>query len=73
MHKRAPRLAGKLAERGIVLVEDLKAIVAAIADIDFAVIRDFHAMHGIAEECGLLVAFSGVLNPVSGGERPRRL
>src|SRR5579863_4170928 len=43
-------IAAFLAERGILAVEHLDAIVAAIADINLAVVGDFYAMHGIAKE-----------------------
>src|ERR1700758_1581588 len=41
-----------LPHEGAVLLENLDAVVDAVADIDQAVIGDFYAMHGIAELLG---------------------
>src|SRR5580692_5915544 len=61
----ATRIAALLAQRRIVLVEHLNAIVSPVADINFAVISDFHAMNRVAEKCRLLDAFRKVGDPRS--------
>src|ERR1700733_4575501 len=43
-------IAAFLAERSILAVEHLDAIVAPVADVNLAVVGDLHAMHGIAKE-----------------------
>src|SRR6185312_2055793 len=52
---------------GAVGVENLDAVVAAVADIELAVIGDLHAMHRVAEEGGMAIALGGVGDPASGG------
>ena len=47
--KRVRGLEDELGHEGSVLVKDLYAIVHAVADVDQAVVRDAHAVHGIAE------------------------
>ncbi len=61
------RIAARLAKRGIVLIKHLNAIISPVADINLAVIGDLHAMHGVAKECGLFVAFGIVGDPRPGG------
>src|SRR5579863_2658008 len=54
----AIRIAALLAERGILAVEHLDAVVAAVADVNLAVVSNLHAMHGIAKEGGFRISLS---------------
>ena len=45
------RIEAELLDEGTVLTKDLNAIVDAVADIDQAVVRQPHAVHGVAELC----------------------
>ena len=64
---RAGRIAAGLAQGRIVDVKDLNTIVSPVADIDLAVIGNLDAVHGVAEECRLSVAFDVVVNPCPRG------
>src|SRR5262249_356711 len=63
----APWISTGLAKIGTPAVEDLDAVVAAVADVDQSVLAHLHAVHGIAEECRLHVARGVVLHPDTGG------
>src|SRR5436190_415648 len=71
-HEAAPanltrRIAAFLAKVRIAAVEHLHAVVAAIADIEQAVLGDLHTVHRRAEERRLHVAFREVVHPGSRG------
>src|ERR1700722_6853151 len=63
----ASQIAARPAQRGIVLIEYLDAVISPVADINLAVIGDLHAMHGVPEECRLFVAFGIVVDPRPSG------
>src|SRR5687768_1136788 len=56
-----------LAEIRIAAVENLNAVVAAVADVKNAFLADLHAVHRIAEKRRLHVAFGEVVHPRTGG------
>src|SRR6202008_3143686 len=62
----AVRIAALFSKRGILAVEHLNAVIAAVADVNPAVIGDLHAVHRISEERGLLDALGGILRPGTG-------
>src|SRR6202020_592593 len=63
----AIRIAALLAKSGILAIEHLNAVVAAVADVNLAVVGDFYAMHRIAEERRFRLAFCRSLRPGAGG------
>ena len=60
------RIAAFLTKRRIVAVEHLDAVIAAVADINPAVIGNLHTVHGITEERRLLLTPSRALRPCTG-------
>src|SRR5215831_2809798 len=65
----AARVEAFLTEVRIATVEDLDAVIAAVADINQTFLADLHAVHWIAEEGGLHIALGEVGHPVAGRSR----
>src|SRR5207237_3367091 len=63
------RVEAFLTQVRIATVEDLNAVIAAVADINQAFLADLHAVHGIAEERGLHIALGQAAPPLAGCSR----